>query len=184
MNLRHPESRSILGEIPSQREAVAASLDAPHSRQPNQDQKTRVLVVEDNSFVRAGIVTLINRQSDLTCCGEADSIASAPLVMAQKKPDLVLLDLRLKDGEAFELIEKLKGQSPHTPILVLSQGEEALYAEKVLRAGADGYIMKQEAAGELLAAVRTVLHGKIYVSPAMALRLHPDCTRAGTKGLS
>jgi len=140
--------------------------------------------VEDNSFVRAGIVTLINRQSDLACCGEADSNASAPLMMAEKKPNLVLLDLRLKDGDAFELIEKLKLQSPCTPILVLSQGEEALYAERVLRAGADGYIMKQEAAAELLAAIQTVLHGKIYVSPIMAGSLHPAYTRGVAKGLS
>ncbi len=182
MNLCHQESRSILGETSPQRADVAASIHGTGSLQTQLDQKTRVLVVEDNSFVRAGIVRLINRQSNLTCCGEADSIASAPLVMAEKKPNLVLLDLRLKDGDSFELIGKLKQQSPCTPILVVSQGEEALYAERVLRAGADGYIMKQEVAGELLAAIRTVLQRKIYVSRSMTERLPPELHTA--RGIS
>jgi len=182
MNLRPQASRTIPDQISSQSADVAASLHGTGSLQTLLDQKTRVLVVEDNSFVRAGIVKLINRQSDLTCCGEADSIASALLMIAEKKPNLVLLDLRLKDGDSFELIDQLKQQSPRVPILVLSQGEEALYAERVLRAGADGYIMKQEAAAELLTAIRTVLHGKIYISRTMADRLPRELCAA--RGLS
>src|SRR6266403_164229 len=105
MNLRPQESRSINDEISSQSAAVAASLAGAGAMQTHGDQKTRILVVEDNAFVRAGIVKLINRQEDLTCCGEADSIASVPLMIAEKKPNLVLLDLRLKDGDSFELID-------------------------------------------------------------------------------
>src|SRR5260370_2575498 len=99
MNLCNQESQSIPGEISSQSADVAPSLAGAEALQTHLDQKTRVLVVEDNSFVRAGIVKLINLQNDLTCCGEADSIASAPLMIAEKKPNLVLLDLRLKDGD-------------------------------------------------------------------------------------
>jgi len=139
---------------------------------PNRSKaKVRILVVEDNPFVRKGIVRIISRQSDFACCGEADSIASAPLMMAAERPDFVLLDLQLKDGEAFDLIGKLKSLSPGVPILILSQGDETVYAERVLRAGANGYIMKQEAAAELLCAIRTVLRGEIYVSGAMDERL-------------
>ncbi len=174
MNLRPREPRNSTGEGSSQGADVVASLDTRTALQANLEPKARVLVVEDNPFVRAGLVKLLNRQSDLTCCGEADSIASAPMAMAEQKPNLVLLDLRLKDGEAFELIGKLRLQYSKVPILVLSQGDEVLYAEKVLRAGAQGYIMKQEAAEELLAAIRGVLHGRIYVSRAMAQRLPRD----------
>jgi len=91
--------------------------------------------------------------------------------VAEHRPNLILLDLRLNDGEAFELLGKLRLQFPKVPILVLSQSDEGLHAEKVLRLGAQGFIMKQEAAGELLTAIRTVLRGKIYASPAMAQRL-------------
>jgi DNA-binding NarL/FixJ family response regulator len=159
---------------PSQTKHVALTLHADQPLQTVLDQRTHVLVVEDNTFVRAGIVSLLNRQNDLTCCGEADSIASTPSLVAEKKPDLVLLDLRLKDGESFKLIKELKAVSPHTPILVLSQGDEALYAKRVLRAGASGYIMKQEAPAELLNAIRSVLRGKCYVSAAIAARLQPE----------
>ena len=171
MNLRPREPRDSSGEGQSQGSEVVASLEAISARQANLEPKAHILVVEDNPFVREGLVKLLNRQNDLLCCGEADSIASAPNVMAEQKPSLVLLDLRLKDGEAFELIGILRRQSPMVPILVLSQSDEGLYAEKVLRVGAQGYIMKQEAAGELLHAIRTVLLGRIYASPAMARRL-------------
>jgi DNA-binding NarL/FixJ family response regulator len=134
-------------------------------------QKARILVVEDHSFVRQGMVAFINRQDDLTCCGEADSIAATPAIVARERPDLVLLDLQLKDGEAFELINSLKLQFPELRILVVSQCDETLYAERVLQAGAKGYIMKQEAAQELLGAIRVVLDGRVYLSPAMTARL-------------
>ena len=134
-------------------------------------QKARILVVEDHSFVRQGMVAFLNRQNDLTCCGEADSVASTPAVVEKEKPDLVLLDLQLKDGEAFELINSLKLQFPELRILVVSQCDETLYAERVLQAGAKGYIMKQEAPQELLGAIRVVLEGQVYLSPAMTARL-------------
>jgi len=171
MNLPSHESPTGRGQAPIQESEVVASLGAADGIQNRLETKVRILVVEDNPFVRKGIVRIISRQSDFACCGEADSIASAPLIMAEARPDLVLLDLQLKDGEAFDLIGKLKSQSSGVPILILSQGDETVYAERVLRAGANGYIMKQEAAAELLCAIRTVLRGEIYVSRAMDGRL-------------
>ena len=180
MNLPAPEPRISPGQGPPQGSDVIAILDVHSALTVTPEQKARVLVVEDNLFVRAGVVKLLNRQSDLACCGEADSIASTPSAMVETKPNLLLLDLQLKDGEALGLIKMLKSQRPAVPILVLSQADEGLYAERALRAGADGFIMKQEAAGELLGAIRAVLLGKIYVSRAMAQRLPRDlraCSR-------
>src|SRR5262245_60739747 len=147
---------------------MGANLDSFDAYPVGSGPKARVLVVEDHSFVREGIVALVNRQVDLNCCGQADSIASASLVLAEQKPDLVLLDLRLKDGESFELINQLRAQAPKVSILVLSQRDESRFAERVLQLGANGYIMKQEAPEDLLAAMRTVLAGKVYVSRNMA----------------
>jgi len=138
---------------------------------PGFQPKASILVVDDDHFVREGLVRLINRQPDLFCCGQADSIAATPSAVASQRPDLVLLDLQLKDGESLALIKSLKAQVPETAVLVLSQGDELLFAEKTLRAGARGYVMKQEAVDEILAAIRAVLLGRIYVSRDIAGRL-------------
>jgi DNA-binding NarL/FixJ family response regulator len=127
-------------------------------------------VVEDDPFVRGGIVCLINGQADLTCCGETGSIAATPMAVAAQKPDVVLLDLKLEDGEAFDLIHSLRRQFPNVPILVLSQYDEKFYAQRALQAGAGGYVMKEAATEHLLSALRMVLNGKIYLSPAMTTR--------------
>lgn len=129
--------------------------------------KARVLVVEDNLFVRQGIIAMINRQPDLVCCGETDGIASTPSLVIEHKPDLVLLDLRLKDGESFGLVAALKLEWPEIPVLMLSQCDETFYAEKALQAGARGYVMKQRAVDDLLGAIRTVLGGEVYLSREM-----------------
>ena len=128
-------------------------------------------MVEDDPFVRGGILCLINGQADLTCCGEAGSIAGTPLAVAAQKPDVVLLDLKLEDGEAFDLINSLRRQFPNVPVLVLSQHDEKFYAERALQAGARGYVMKEAATEYLLSALRLVLDGKTYLSPAMTARL-------------
>ena len=114
---------------------------------------------------------LLQGQPGLVCCGEAGSIAATVVTVTDQKPDLVLLDLRLSDGEAFELIGVLARDFPTVRVLVLSQYDEQLYAEKALRSGAKGYVMKEAAADQLLAAVRLVLAGGIYLSPGMSARL-------------
>ena len=150
---------------------ILSNLDSTSTPQIQKSKKARILVVEDHAFVREGIVDLINRQTDLVCCGEADSIASTLGLVAAQKPNLVLLDLRLNDGESFELMGLLGLRFPEVAILVLSQYEETLYAERALQAGAKGYLMKQDASEELINAIRTVLCGKIHVSHAMARRM-------------
>jgi len=132
--------------------------------------------------VREGIVSLIDGQPDLWCCGEADSIASAPDAVTKCKPDLVLTDLRFRDGEAFELMNSLALGHSRPAILVLSQCDEVIYAERALQAGAKGYVMKVEAAEELLNAIRMVLRGKVYLSPAMSARLVQRVLKPGLKG--
>ena len=146
---------------------MGAHLDSSGPGAAGPGKKTRVLVVEDHPFVRAALVALVDCQPDLNCCGETDSIAGARTMQVEQKPDLILLDLRLKDGEAFELISAMKAQSPNVPILVVSQRDEILFAERVLQFGANGYIMKQEAPDDLVSAIRTVLTGRTYVSGKM-----------------
>jgi DNA-binding NarL/FixJ family response regulator len=133
----------------------------------------RILVVDDHPMIREGLVRLIGRQSDLTCCGEAGTVAETLSGVAAQKPDLVILDLRLKGGDGLELIKSLKSQYPDLRILILSQYEAPLYAERALRAGALGYVVKEQAAEEVLTAVRTVLAGQVYLTRGMAaLLLH------------
>jgi DNA-binding NarL/FixJ family response regulator len=143
--------------------------------------KARVLVVEDNAFVREGVMRMIDGQPDLICCAQADSVASTPGVMTKCKPDLVLMDLRFKDGEAFGLISTLALGPSKPAIIVLTQYDEVLFAERALQAGARGYVMKADAAEELLVAIRTVLRGRVYLSPAMSARLVQRVLKPGLK---
>src|SRR5258708_16787516 len=125
----------------------------------NQCNKARVLVVEDHPFLREGIVRLLNRQQDLICCGEAGSLAAAMDAVIKEKPDLVLMDVHLPDGDGFQLIDFLRPQFPELMILVLSQSGEVSFAQRALSIGANGYVIKQNAA-ELLNAIRELLRGK------------------------
>lgn len=131
-------------------------------------RKVRILVVDDHPMIRDGVKRLINGQSDLDCCGEAASESEALAAMERLKADLVILDLRLGTSDGFELIKTLKVQHPALRILVLSQYDSQLCVERALRAGAMGYVVKEQAAEEILTAVRTVLAGQIYLTRAMA----------------
>lgn len=133
--------------------------------------KARILVVDDHPLLREGVRQLINRQSDLVACGEAADLPGATTAVETCQPDLVLLDLRLGSGDTLEFVKSVKARFPHVSILILSQHDEALYAERVLRAGASGYVMKEEAAQEVLSAIRAVLAGELYVSRKMAILL-------------
>ena len=124
-------------------------------------------------MVRDGLLRLISQQTDLICCGEAGSVAEAQTKVAKERPDLVILDLRLKDGDGLELIKSLKSQFPELRILILSQHDAPLYVERALRAGALGYVVKDQAAEMVLAAIRTVLAGEVYLTRGLAaLLLH------------
>jgi DNA-binding NarL/FixJ family response regulator len=134
-------------------------------------KRHRVLIVDDHPIVRQGLRQLINQEPDLMVCGEATEPQQALEVAGTERPDLVIVDLTLKEGSGLDLIKTLQVQQPELPILVVSMHDEALYAERSLRAGARGYIMKQEATETLLHALRRVLDGEIYVSGRMATRL-------------
>ncbi len=133
--------------------------------------KYRILVADDHPLLRDALVEVINREPDLCCCGEAATGAATLQAVIKEQPDLVILDLRFPDGNGLDLIKTLKGHCPNLGVLVLTQLDESLYAERVLRAGALGYLMKEEAAHEVREAIRTVLQGQMYVSRKMAVRL-------------
>jgi DNA-binding NarL/FixJ family response regulator len=133
--------------------------------------KIRLLVLDDHPMMREGLAQLINNESDLTVCGEAGTGREA-LELAEKwKPDLLLVDISLPDKSGLEVIKDLRALQPGLAVLVISMHDESLYAERVLRAGARGYIMKQEGGKKLLQAIRQVLTGKIYVSEKMSTNL-------------
>src|SRR6266542_5878832 len=126
--------------------------------------KRRVFIVDDHPILRQGITQLINQEKDLMVCWESETAREALAVLAKAKPDIMMVDISLKNSDGIELIKNIRATSPALPVLVLSMHEESLYAERALRAGAGGYIMKQEATGKVLTAIRSVLNGDLYVS--------------------
>ena len=128
----------------------------------------RILVVDDHPIVRYGVRQLIDAEPGLAVCGEADSAASALAFAQSSRPEVVLVDLSLLESSGLSLIRELSGSAPEVRVLVLSMHDEAHFAERALRAGARGYIMKQEAIAGLVHAIRVVLSGRIYVSETVA----------------
>jgi len=126
--------------------------------------KRRVLVVDDHPIVRQGLALLINRESDLLVCGEAEEATGAMHVLAAAKPDVLIVDISLNGPDGIDLLKNIRTTHPNLPVLILSMHDESIYAERALRAGANGYIMKQEATEKVLIAVRRILNGEIYVS--------------------
>jgi DNA-binding NarL/FixJ family response regulator len=124
----------------------------------------RVLIVDDHPIVRQGLTQLIAQEKELEVCGEADDAATALEAVRDLAPDVAVLDLMLKGSNGVELIREMKSRNPSVRILVISMHDEAIYAERALKAGAHGYIMKQKAANEVLSALRKVLAGEVYVS--------------------
>jgi DNA-binding NarL/FixJ family response regulator len=122
-------------------------------------------------MVREGIARLVDNEQDLMICGQADDAPEALKAISETKPDIVVVDVSLKSSSGIELMKSIKAQYPKLPVLVLSMHNEALYAERALRAGAMGYIMKQEASENLLIAIRRVLGGQIYISDKVSKRL-------------
>jgi DNA-binding NarL/FixJ family response regulator len=134
-------------------------------------RKTRVLIVDDHPMTRSGLAYLINHQPDMTTCCEAQNAAEALEGVLDTRPDLVLTDFTLPDKNGLELIKDIRAVRPDLPILVISMHEESLYAERVLRAGARGYITKEEGGERLMRAIRHVLSGTIYVSDKMSAQI-------------
>jgi len=137
---------------------------------PAPDRK-RLFLVDDHPIVRQGLAQLIDNEPDLTVCGQGEDVYTSLRAIRQDKPDLCLVDVSLKDSDGIELLKEIKAMDPDLPVLILSMHDEGLYAERALRAGARGYIMKQEAPTTLLAAIRKVLRGEVYVSENLGATL-------------
>lgn len=137
----------------------------------NNSKKYRVLLVDDHPLVRRGLAEVIAREADLETCGEAGDVAEGLAAVERTKPNVAVIDLTLRTGHGIELIEKLRTRDPDLKILVSSMHDEMLFAERVLRAGARGYISKQEPPEALVRAIRQVLRGELYLSPRMTSRM-------------
>jgi DNA-binding NarL/FixJ family response regulator len=146
--------------------------------------RKRLLILDDHPMMREGLAQLINNESDLSVCGEAGTGREALDLIGKSKPDLVLADISLPDANGIEVIKDIHAIHADLAVLVISMHEESLYAERVLRAGARGYIMKQEGGKKLMEAIRHVLAGRIYVSEKMSSTLLETLSRQPAKGKS
>jgi DNA-binding NarL/FixJ family response regulator len=147
---------------------------------PAQNASHRIFLVENHPIVRQGLTQLINQEGDLEICGEAETPKQALEVVDALHPDLAIVDLALKSSSGLDLIKAFRAQMPSMSVLVLSMYNEDLYAERALRAGALGYVMKQEATETLLEAIRCVLQGEVYVSQRLARRIVQNLVTAAS----
>lgn len=142
--------------------------------------KTNVLLVDDHPMIRRGIADLINGEADYQVCGEAATMQEAMALTSKTKPDLLIVDVSLDGNNGIELMKNLSSRWPAIPLLAYSMHDESIYAERALRAGAKGYVMKQSPPETLLEAIRQVMKGKIYLSDAMSDRMLGKLVRAGS----
>src|SRR6202044_1588776 len=134
-------------------------------------KKYRVLLVDDHPIVRQGLALLIDREADLSVCGEAEGAHTAFHAIETLRPDIVVLDISLNGPDGLEVLKEIRMKSGSLPVLILSMHDESIYAERAMRAGANGYIMKQEATEKVLVAIRRILNGEIYVSDRIASKM-------------
>ena len=161
---------------PRPRKPAAAAPAAPARR--------RILVIDDHPFMRAGLAQLIDRQADMQVCGEAGNPVEAVRELARCSPDLVLTDITMPGRSGLDFIKDLLAMNAKLPVLVVSMHDEAIYAERVLRAGARGYIMKEAGGENLLAAIRRIMQGEVYLSPAMSVRILENLSGRRPRGSS
>jgi DNA-binding NarL/FixJ family response regulator len=147
------------------------TAEAPRSQSIARARKKTVFVVDDHPLLRQGLALMINREHDLMVCGEAEEAQTAMRAIAAKRPDILIADISLNGPDGLDLLKSLRTLYPDLPVLVLSMHDESIYAERALRARANGYIMKQEATEKVLVAVRRILSGDIYLSDRMANKL-------------
>ncbi len=133
--------------------------------------KAKIIIVDDHPIVRQGLADLINQEKDLAVCGQAEDAAGAMKTIRELEPDVIIVDITLADSSGIELIKDIKVQYPDLPVLTLSMHDESLYAERALRAGAKGYIMKGETTKNVVTAIRKVLAGQIYTSDRVAAKM-------------
>jgi len=144
------------------------------------DKALTILVVDDHPIVRQGLAELINHEDDLNVSAQADDAHDAMEMIKLKQPDMAIVDISLQGKSGIALIKDISTSYPNLPILALSMHDELLYAERALRAGAKGYIMKQEATEKVITAIRKVLDGQLYVSETMAAKMVSKLVRSGS----
>jgi DNA-binding NarL/FixJ family response regulator len=135
------------------------------------EARAQVVVVEDHPMFREQLTHLINKQSDMTVCTEADNAADGFAAIERHRPSLAIIDITLKGSSGLELLKDLRAQGIKIPVLVLSMHAESLYAERALRAGANGYITKDEASAKVMTAIRQVIGGELYLDPRFMKRM-------------
>src|SRR5258707_12078003 len=133
----------------------------------------RVLIVDDHPIVRQGLRRIMENEEDLIVCGEAETARDARTAIKELNPDVMIADISLKQSDGIELVRDVRAHYPQLPILVLSMHDETIYAERMLSAGANGYIMKQAARGPVLGAFRGGLHGGIFIARAVGNKMIP-----------
>ncbi len=146
---------------------------------PRASERKRVLIVDDHPVVRRGLAQVLDGTPDLEACGEAETAADAIKAVAEHQPDVAVVDLTLKGKGGLELVKDLHTRHPNLPVLVLSMHDESLYAERALRAGARGYIMKDGRMDDVVTALRQVFDGRVYLSQHMTSRLLGRMTGGG-----
>lgn len=153
-------------------------------KQPAAPARNKVLIVDDHPMMRDGLAALVTAQPDLVVCGQAADAREAMRIIESLRPDLVLMDISLPGKSGLEAIKDIQAVAPGLAVLVLSMHDESLYAERVLRAGARGYVMKQEGGKRIMDGIRAVLAGKVFVSEKMSARIMDAFTgrRAGDTG--
>ena len=151
--------------------SATTRTSAGPSSKVSSTEKKRVFLVDDHPIVRQGLAQLIDNEPDLQVCGQGEDIYESLRAIRHAKPDLCLVDVSLKDGDGIELLKEIMSADPDQRVLILSMHDEGLYAERALRAGARGYIMKQEAPPTLLSAIRKILRGDVYVSDGLSATL-------------
>ena len=137
---------------------------------PGMPPRKRLVVIDDHVLIRRGLISMINNEPDLEVCAEADTLQGGLRALASAQPDMATVDLHLGSSDGLELIKDIRKRLPSLPLLVISMHDEAVYAERAFRAGARGYVTKQQASETVLAAIRCVLAGGRYMSPAMKER--------------
>lgn len=133
--------------------------------------KRKVFIVDDHPIVREGLAQMINREPDLTVCGDAQEMHAALQAIEVQKPHILIVDISLNGPDGLDLLKHIRSKDPSLPVLILSMHDESMYAERALRAGANGYIMKQEATERVLVALRRILNREIYVSDRVANKM-------------
>jgi DNA-binding NarL/FixJ family response regulator len=144
---------------------------AANTEKETEIRKRTVFIVDDHPLLRQGLALLINRENDLAVCGEAQEARTAMHAISKYQPDILIVDISLNGPDGLDLLKNIRNSYPGLPVLVLSMHDEATYAERALRARANGYIMKQEATEKVLVAVRRILNGEVYLSDRIANKL-------------